>query len=213
MAGRARRIRAGGPSAGRHARRAMNFEKHAAQGNEFVKDVAVAMGHPDDHAMVYRSIRAVFHALRARLTSAQSFHLIGHLPMALKAVYVDGWHPAGRPERNIRTLEDLVEEIMLADGRSASRDFPHERAAERAIRAVIGVLACRIPAGEIGAIERGLPAPLARFWRDAADRAVTAEARRAQEATEADPATLCASTRAEMELLHQQEASRTDKRR
>lgn len=38
-----------------------------------------------------RIIRSVLHALRNRLSHQESFQLIAQLPMALKAVYVDGW--------------------------------------------------------------------------------------------------------------------------
>lgn len=193
-------------SAGRQDRMlaTMNFEKYAASGNAYVNEVADELGEPKDRARVCRSIRAVLHALRARLSIQESFHLLAQLPMVLKAVYFDGWTPQSAETRHIRSVHDLVEEMMRADGRMATHDFPDAPAAERAVRAVVGVLACHVSPGEVEAIERGLPRGLASLWRDAADRAVAAAARRAKTRGEPDPGPLSASTWAALELLARQ---------
>ena len=59
------------------------------KGNEFVRLIAEELEVPRDK--VGRIIYAVFHALRNRLSHAESFHLIAQLPMVLKSVYLDGW--------------------------------------------------------------------------------------------------------------------------
>jgi uncharacterized protein (DUF2267 family) len=69
---------------------ALDFEKYAAKGNEFVRLVAEDLQVSHDRAG--RIIRAVFHALRNRLNHEESFQLLAQLPMVLKGVYVDGWH-------------------------------------------------------------------------------------------------------------------------
>jgi uncharacterized protein (DUF2267 family) len=145
----------------------MNFEKYAATGNAFVNEVADALHMPDDRDRAGRILRAVLHALRARLTMVESFHLLAQLPMVLKGVYVDGWNPTTPQDKRIKTVEDLVDQVMLLDGTNALRDFPNVQQAERAIAAVLGVLKRHISVGEVDSIEQGLPHALKRLWHAA----------------------------------------------
>jgi uncharacterized protein (DUF2267 family) len=144
----------------------MNFEKYAATGHAFVNDVVNELNTPDT-AAAERILICVLHALRARLTLQQSFHLLAQLPMAIKAVYVEGWRPSTTPDREIRSVEDFIGEMLAADRRNAARDFPDPRRAELAATAVFRVLKRHVAAGEVAKVGGELPSALRRFWSDA----------------------------------------------
>jgi len=142
----------------------MNFEKYAAHGNAFVNEVAHALEIGSDKDRAGRIVRSVLHALRARLTVAESFHLLAQLPMALKAVYVDGWTPSPQPDKHIKTSDDLVEQVLILDGATAVRDLPTLSFGRRAVDAVFHALKRHISAGEVRGVSRGLPRALQQMW-------------------------------------------------
>jgi len=114
---------------------ALEFEKYAMKGNEFINLLAHRLGDAQDRDRAARILRSVFHSLRNHLTMEENLELITHLPMALKGVYVDGWKISGR-----HTFTDamyLPEEIVKEDGTFSKKDFASEEEAIEALRAVI----------------------------------------------------------------------------
>jgi uncharacterized protein (DUF2267 family) len=134
----------------------LNFEKHASKGNEFVHKLAVRLGDEENRDRAGRVLRCVLHALRNRLTLEESFQLMAQLPMAIKAVYVDGWRP-NRDFRRIKTLREFSEEVMKQDGLSAWRDFSGVSDASDAVEAVMKTIAGYVSAGELHDIIAILP--------------------------------------------------------
>ena len=67
---------------------ALDFEKYAAKGNEFLNRLAENLG-DEDRAHAARILRSTFRGLRNHLTVEESFQLLAQLPMALKSVYVE----------------------------------------------------------------------------------------------------------------------------
>src|SRR3546814_6955305 len=49
--------------------------------------------------LAYHALRSVLHALRDRLTLEEAAHLGAQLPMLVRGIYYDSWHPAGMPRR------------------------------------------------------------------------------------------------------------------
>lgn len=134
----------------------LNFEKHAAKGNEFVNRLAARLGDEDNRDRAGRVLRCVLHALRNRLTVEESFQLLAQLPMVIKALYIEGWQPS-RYHTKIKTLQDLSEEVMKLDGMSAWRDFSGVSDAMDGIEAVIKTMADYVSAGELHDIIAVLP--------------------------------------------------------
>jgi uncharacterized protein (DUF2267 family) len=134
----------------------MNFEKHAAKGNEFVHRLAIRLGDEKNRERAGRILRCVLRALRSRLTIEESFQLMAQLPMAVKAVYVDGWAP-NQVHTRIKTVEELAEEVRRQDGLSVENDFPGLSDATDAIEAVIKTIADYVSAGELHDIVSILP--------------------------------------------------------
>jgi uncharacterized protein (DUF2267 family) len=134
----------------------LNFEKHAAKGNEFVNRLAARLGDIDNRDRAGRVLRCVLHTLRDRLTVEESFQLLAQLPMVIKALYIENWQPS-RYHIKIKTLQELSEEVMKLDGMSAWRDFSGVSDAMDGIEAVIKTMADYVSAGELHDIIAVLP--------------------------------------------------------
>jgi uncharacterized protein (DUF2267 family) len=116
---------------------ALEFEKYAMKGNEFINLLAHRLGDTDrDRAA--RILRSVFRALRKHLTVEESMELLSHLPMALKGVYVDGWKITGN--HTFLDAMNLPEEIVREDGMFSNQDFQTEEDAVQALMAVIEMI-------------------------------------------------------------------------
>lgn len=135
----------------------MNFEKHAAKGNEFVHRLAIRLGDEKNRDRAGRVLRCVLRALRNHLTIEESFQLMSQLPMAIKALYVDGWAPSHHHHPRIKTIDELAAEVRNEDGLSSENDFPGVSDPIVAIKAVIRTIADFVSAGELHDIVAILP--------------------------------------------------------
>jgi uncharacterized protein (DUF2267 family) len=139
---------------------AYNSEKIIQKGNEFLNEIATALGNPDDQDHAYRVLSAVFNALRNRITVEESVHLIAQLPMLIKAFYVDGWKISSN-QRSSSTLEGFLECVKDQNPRTAGRDFGNNEDTRKAVEAVIKVLKNYVTEGEINHIKAQLPEEIA----------------------------------------------------
>ncbi len=137
----------------------LNFNQYVHDAGQFVKEVAVASGKPDDVAQAGRMLRAVLHAFRNRLTPQESLQLISQFPMLIKAIYVDGWRIGGEAKR-LRHWGDFIEAVREEGGRATLNDFVSDREVEHAIHAVFKVIKNHVSAGEIRDIMATLPEEL-----------------------------------------------------
>jgi uncharacterized protein (DUF2267 family) len=137
-----------------------NFEKYASKGNEFVNSIAEDLTVSKEKSG--RIIRAVFHALRNRISHEESFQLIAQLPMALKGAYVDGWKFDKHIYR-INHLADFLDEIRKEDGELASYDFGNDTKAKHAVVTVFKALGRFVSEGEMEDIMATLPKELKTF--------------------------------------------------
>lgn len=124
----------------------LDFEKYAKKGNEFMHRLEGNLN-VEDRAHAGRILRCTFRVLRNHLTFEESLQLMAQLPMALKAVYVDGWSAAAH--KKIKTAEQFLAEIVQEDGNSAWRDFGSEDEIVSAVRAVIDTLRMFVSDDEI----------------------------------------------------------------
>ncbi|MEX1241085.1 MAG: DUF2267 domain-containing protein [Cyclobacteriaceae bacterium] len=116
---------------------ALDFEKYAMKGNEFLHQLETNLGSADrGHAA--RILRSTFKVLRNHLTFEESLQLLSQLPMAIKCVYVEGW-TRGENVR-IKTVDDFLIEIIQAEGNSAWRDFGSKDEILLAVRAVVDTM-------------------------------------------------------------------------
>ncbi|MBL7745262.1 MAG: DUF2267 domain-containing protein [Chitinophagaceae bacterium] len=141
----------------------LDFEKHAAKGNEFVRLVADELIVSRDKAG--RIIRAVFHALRNRLTHEESFQLLAQLPVAIKGIYVDGWKFKKDFTRIIH-LHDFLNEVRTEDGVLAAYDLGNNERAEKAVAAVFKAMNYFVSEGEFKDVMAVLPGEIRNFIQE-----------------------------------------------
>ncbi|MFZ1368803.1 MAG: DUF2267 domain-containing protein [Ferruginibacter sp.] len=142
---------------------ALDFEKYAIKGNEFVGLVAEDLEVPVDKAG--RIVRSVMHALRNRLVHEESFQLLAQLPMAMKGIYVDGWK-FNKPFNRIRHLDDFLDEVKMEDAGMAGYDFGNQASAKVAVGAVFKALHFFVTEGEMNDIIGVMPDELKKFIKE-----------------------------------------------
>ena len=131
------------------------FESSLQLTNVWLKDLMARLG-TDERHLAYLALRSTLHALRDRLTVDEAAHLGAQLPMLVRGFYYEGWHPAGKP------VKEHSKEAFLGHVASAARASNFDP--ERAVRAVFGLLAERMSAGEIEDVKSILPRPIREFW-------------------------------------------------
>lgn len=141
----------------------LDFDKYAAKGNQFVNLVAEDLEISREKAG--RIIRAVFHALRNRLTHEESFQLLAQLPMALKAIYVDGWK-FGKDFKRIKYVTDFLDDVRRQDANLVSYDLEDDESARLAIAAVLKTMNAFVSEGEMNDVIGILPPRLKEFFKE-----------------------------------------------
>ncbi len=138
---------------------APDFNKFAADGNRFLKELARELGYPEDTAKAGRVLRSTLHALRRVLTLEESIQLLAQLPMFLKAVYVESWTSKKKPKK-IKHLADFYNEIRKIDKQTAQYDFHKEEDMDKALKVVFMALHKYVSRGELEDIRAVLPKDL-----------------------------------------------------
>ncbi|MDD4616580.1 MAG: DUF2267 domain-containing protein [Alphaproteobacteria bacterium] len=84
------------------------FDKTLQTTNLWLKDIMDELGPNKQRA--YHALAAVLHALRDRLTPEMAAHLSAQLPMLVRGIFFDQWHPAkhGKP---MRSREEFIEHV------------------------------------------------------------------------------------------------------
>jgi uncharacterized protein (DUF2267 family) len=131
------------------------FDKTTHETNVWLKEIMAEIG--PDRQRAYHALRAVLHALRDRLTVDQAAHLSAQLPMLIRGIYFEGWHPAGTPTKE-RTQEDFLAHV--AEGLKGIEPINPETAA----RSVFRTVANHVSAGEVEHVKDALPKPVRTLW-------------------------------------------------
>jgi len=107
----------------------------------------------ETHDQACTALRAGLHALRDRLTVEEAAHLAAQLPLVIRGVFFEGWHPSGKPLR-VRTRHDFISLV--------ERELPPAAlfSAEAVVRAVFGLLRRHLSNGMIANVEHELPRPI-----------------------------------------------------
>ena len=111
----------------------------------------------DDKRRAYRLLRETLQALRDWLGVNEAANLGAQLPMLLRGVFYDGWHPAGTPVKD-RSKEDFFARINQAFEKD-----PIDRP-ETAVGAVFEFLNKRVSRGEIDDVRNALPKQIRSLW-------------------------------------------------
>lgn len=130
---------------------AINFDKYATEGNEFLNRLANEFGHPEEKARAGIALRAILRVLRDSLSTGENLNIISQLPMALKALYVDQWSLREKPKR-LKTIEDFVQEVEHEQFQMGEREFNWSLSTEDIVRKTISCLRKYISDGEMNDI-------------------------------------------------------------
>src|ERR1700704_5300472 len=131
------------------------FDETVHKTNAWLKEIAKALG-LDRHG-AYQVLRAVLHSLRDRLIINEAAQLGDQLPMLVRGIYYEAWHPAGKPEK-IRSREEFLAKI--AEHIAMKQPIAPENAA----RAVFRTLENHVSAGEIRDVMHVLPQEIRTLW-------------------------------------------------
>lgn len=107
----------------------------------------------DNRQQAYNALRAVLHALRDRVPPEVAVKLGAQLPLLVRGIYYEGWHPATTPTRE-RHVEDFAQHVVS----QLPREFPVEAAA--VARGVFEVLWETLDPGEFEKVMNHLPVEL-----------------------------------------------------
>jgi uncharacterized protein (DUF2267 family) len=112
-----------------------------------------------DRRVAWHSLRAVLHALRDRLPLDQAAHLGAQLPIVIRGVYYDQWHPAGKPERWRSEGEFItrIDEELGDTWPTNPRDAAH---------AVFRTISDHVSPGQVDKVRQSLPEDIRRLWPD-----------------------------------------------
>ena len=137
------------------------FDETVQLSNAWLNDLMDRMGW-DDKQRAYRLLRASLHALRDRLSPEEASHLAAQLPMLIRGIYYEGWHPAGKPlkERTRAEFVGHVEEAFKTDPLS----FPDE-----SVSTVIAMLYDKLCDGEMDDVRHAMPRRIRELFLEPAE--------------------------------------------
>lgn len=135
------------------------FESTLQTTHIWLNDILERLGWGQDQQRAYHALRAVLHALRDRLSVDQAAALGAQLPMLIRGIYYEGWHPAGKPIKE-RKKEDFLAHI--------GADFREDAGVntEEIARSVFQVIAKHVSPGEIKHVKISLPTEIRSLWSE-----------------------------------------------
>lgn len=131
------------------------FDQTLQKTNIWLKEIMEQVG--PDRQRAYHALRAVLHTLRDRLTVEEAAHLSAQLPLLVRGIYFEGWHPAHKPTKE-RAQQEFLEQV------AARLQGVEPMNAEAATRTVIGVLERHIDPAEAAQVKHMLPKTLQSLW-------------------------------------------------
>jgi len=107
----------------------------------------------DNRQQAYNALRAVLHTLRDRVPPEVAVKMGAQLPMLVRGLYYEGWHPATTPTKE-RHIEEFAQHVLS----ELPRQFPVD--ATEVARGVFEVLWEKLDPGEFEKVMNHLPASL-----------------------------------------------------
>lgn len=124
----------------------------------WLNDIGDELGWGHDTARTAQALRVVLHTLRDHLHPNEAAGLAAQLPMLVRGLFYEGWHPAGKP------LRCHTAEQFLAPVAASYRGDPAVVEPTDVARAVFRVLIRHVSAGEIRDIIAVLPDDVRSLW-------------------------------------------------
>ncbi len=136
----------------------MNVFEHATQkADVWIKDMMRELG-TTDPKLAYHALSAALQTLRDRLDVEEAAQLGAQLPLLVRGLFYEGWHPASTPVHARRPQDVLaLFEKKAGDGQGID--------AEHALAALFETLRRHVSRGELASLEHVLPKSLADLTR------------------------------------------------
>ncbi len=128
--------------------------------HEWLNEIGEGLGFDNERA-AYAALRATLHAVRDRLPVELVAHLGAELPMLVRGIYYDGWHPSA-----VR-LKAAHGEDFFASMAGELRGHDELADVERVAKVVLLVIDRRIDPGQITHVLDALPKQVREAWRSA----------------------------------------------
>ncbi|WP_414471537.1 DUF2267 domain-containing protein [Microvirga sp. M2] len=135
------------------------FDKTLHTTNSWLKEIMEALG--TDRHVAWHVLGSVLRALRDRIPLELTAHLGAELPLLVRGLLYDRWHPASAPE-HYRTLDEFLQRV----GEDLRSTRPVEP--EQACRAVFTVLTRHLPEGQVEKVRHALPEDVRALWPERA---------------------------------------------
>ncbi len=128
--------------------------------HEWLHEIGRELGFDNERA-AYAALRATLHAVRDRLPIESVAHFGAELPMLVRGIYYDGWHPS------TARLKAAHDEDFYDAMRRELRGHDELQHVELVARTVLRVIGEKIEPGQVDKIVGVLPAPVRRLWEEA----------------------------------------------
>lgn len=134
---------------------AREFSTAVQTAESWVDDLAQRLGWRD-RERGYTALLATLHAVRDCLAGDEAIYLGAQLPPLLRGLYYEGWHPGRRSAGRSRSA--FLQRIHESLDRDPGID------PEQVARAVLALLATRMPAAEVEDAKAATPQALHSLW-------------------------------------------------
>jgi uncharacterized protein (DUF2267 family) len=132
------------------------FDKTIEKTNAWLAELQEVLAW-EDRQQAYVALRAILHALRDRIPPDEVADLAAQLPILIRGVYYEGWHPAHKP-RKYRHKDDFLAQVAKEAPALEGRDL------ESVVATVFGFLASELGGGETDQVRALLPAEVRELW-------------------------------------------------
>ncbi|MCI0705216.1 MAG: DUF2267 domain-containing protein [Planctomycetia bacterium] len=123
----------------------------------WLNEICEELGWERDPQRAYKALRGALHALRDRLHPGEAAGFAAQLPLLVRGIFYEGWHPADKPKKTHSLGEFLVP--VAVECRSDGKTSP-----EAIARAVFAVVRRHMSVGEVADIITVLPTEIQRLW-------------------------------------------------
>jgi uncharacterized protein (DUF2267 family) len=106
----------------------------------------------EDRRVAYHALRAVLHALRDRLSVDDAAAIGAQLPLLVRGIYYESWHPHGKP-LHVRKAEEFLRLVAT----NLAQDAEFELEPRRAVDAVFSTLKAHADPGAVEKLFRTFP--------------------------------------------------------
>lgn len=133
------------------------FAKTTQKTHEWLKEIAEHASLPDQHRAL-AVLRTTLHRLRDNLPLDVVAHVSAQLPLMIRGMLYENWHPSCCP------VKDRKAELFLNAIEDQLYDYFPDVNVEKGVRAVFATLSNRLSEGEVTKLRDCLPLGIASLW-------------------------------------------------